>query len=220
MNKNIYCDGEIINKVGADRTVISHVELLKINWPVFKNALDTSKDIIFDEFKTNNRTCYVTEGGDAFHYMTITDPEIGYLYFGANPKRFGIMEFSPSNKRDGLNLVNFAGNELNEFLNNAVIMLYEKYGLAVSFSNCTFKETELNVTFALDHSFDDYYRPLSILFSGMPYLKTQRKYESKEKNEWNLSTHQAENKQVTVIAYNKSLEMEVKLKSDEKNSYL
>ena len=37
--KNIYHEGKLINKAGVDRVVLSHVELKKINWPVFKKAI-------------------------------------------------------------------------------------------------------------------------------------------------------------------------------------
>ena len=82
--KNIYHEGKLINKAGVDRVVLSHVELKKINWPVFKKAITASSDIIYDAFRSANRTYYVTEGGDRLHYMTITDPEVGHLNFGAN----------------------------------------------------------------------------------------------------------------------------------------
>ena len=71
--KNIYHEGKLINKAGVDRVVLSHVELKKINWPVFKKAITASSDIIYDAFRSANRTYYVTEGGDRLHYMTITD---------------------------------------------------------------------------------------------------------------------------------------------------
>lgn len=112
--KNIYHEGKLINKAGVDRVVLSHVELKKINWPVFKKAITASSDIIYDAFRSANRTYYVTEGGDRLHYMTITDPEVGHLNFGANPKKYGIIEFSPANKNNGINIVNFDGKELME----------------------------------------------------------------------------------------------------------
>lgn len=114
--KNIYHEGKLINKAGVDRVVLSHVELKKINWPVFKKAITALSDIIYDAFRSANRTYYVTEGGDRLHYMTITDPEVGHLNFGANPKKYGIIEFSPANKNNGINIVNFDGKELMEYL--------------------------------------------------------------------------------------------------------
>lgn len=208
----IYHEGELINKAGVDRVVLSHVVLLKINWPVFKSALKTSNDIVYDAFKARNRTCYVTEGGDVFHHMTITNPEIGHLVFGANPKRYGLMELSPSNIRDGINLVNFTGAEFIRCLANTAKMLCERFGLVISFSNSTFREIEVNCTFALKHPFTEYYRPLSVLFSDMPYLKKKCEYTGKEKNEKKLQSCSAFNKQLSVTAYNKSLEMAVAIK--------
>ena len=69
--KNIYHEGKLINKAGVDRVVLSHVELKKINWPVFKGAITASSDIIYDAFRSANRTYYVTEGGDRLHYLMI-----------------------------------------------------------------------------------------------------------------------------------------------------
>lgn len=57
--KNIYHEGKLINKAGVDRVVLSHVELKKINWPVFKKAITASSDIIYDAFRSANRTYYV-----------------------------------------------------------------------------------------------------------------------------------------------------------------
>ena len=161
--KNIYHEGKLINKAGVDRVVLSHVELKKINWPVFKKAITASSDIIYDAFRSANRTYYVTEGGDRLHYMTITDPEVGHLNFGANPKKYGIIEFSPANKNNGINIVNFDGKELMEYLAHIKVILSDRYGLEVSFTNCTLKEVELNVTFALNHPYDDYYRALALI---------------------------------------------------------
>ena len=142
--------------------------------------------------------------------MNISDPDISRLSFGANPLQFGIMEFSPSSLREEVNLINFSGEELHAFLNQVKSMLNERYGMEVSFSNCTFKEMELNTTFALEHPFTDYYRSLSIMFKGMPYLKTQDEYnKDKEKK---LQSYSKFNNQIWVIAYNKSLELAVKLK--------
>ena len=185
--KNIYHEGKLINKAGVDRVVLSHVELKKINWPVFKKAITASSDIIYDAFRSANRTYYVTEGGDRLHYMTITDPEVGHLNFGANPKKYGIIEFSPANKNNGINIVNFDGKELMEYLAHIKVILSDRYGLEVSFTNCTLKEVELNVTFALNHPYDDYYRALSVLFSDKETIKDiEGKYPSDE-NEIMLS---------------------------------
>lgn len=172
--KNIYHEGKLINKAGVDRVVLSHVELKKINWPVFKKAITALSDIIYDAFRSANRTYYVTEGGDRLHYMTITDPEVGHLNFGANPKKYGIIEFSPANKNNGINIVNFDGKELMEYLALIKVILSDRYGLEVSFTNCTLKEVELNVTFALNHPYDDYYRALSVLFSDIMCLKHRK----------------------------------------------
>lgn len=57
--KNIYHEGKLINKAGVDRVVLSHVELKKINWPVFKKAITALSDIIYDAFRSANRTYYV-----------------------------------------------------------------------------------------------------------------------------------------------------------------
>ena len=213
--KNIYHEGKLINKAGVDRVVLSHVELKKINWPVFKKAITASSDIIYDAFRSANRTYYVTEGGDRLHYMTITDPEVGHLNFGANPKKYGIIEFSPANKNNGINIVNFDGKELMEYLAHIKVILSDRYGLEVSFTNCTLKEVELNVTFALNHPYDDYYRALSVLFSDMPYLKKQCEYTGKENKEKQLQSCSAFNKQLSVTAYNKSVEMAIALKRKE-----
>lgn len=148
---NIYYEGELINKAGIDKAVLSHVELLKINWPVFKRAMSASTDVIYDAFNAGKRTYYATEGGDVFHYMAIIDPQIGHLTFGANPKQYGIIEFSPSNKRDGINLVNFTGEEFLEFLDEIKTYLNKNYGLEVSFLNSKPKQMELNTTFALTY---------------------------------------------------------------------
>lgn len=199
--KNIYHEGKLINKAGVDRVVLSHVELKKINWPVFKKAITASSDIIYDAFRSANRTYYVTEGGDRLHYMTITDPEVGHLNFGANPKKYGIIEFSPANKNNGINIVNFDGKELMEYLAHIKVILSDRYGLEVSFTNCTLKEVELNVTFALNHPYDDYYRALSVLFSDMPYLKKQCEYTGKENKEKQLQSCSAFNKQLSVTPY-------------------
>lgn len=198
--KNIYHEGKLINKAGVDRVVLSHVELKKINWPVFKKAITALSDIIYDAFRSANRTYYVTEGGDRLHYMTITDPEVGHLNFGANPKKYGIIEFSPANKNNGINIVNFDGKELMEYLALIKVILSDRYGLEVSFTNCTLKEVELNVTFALNHPYDDYYRALSVLFSDMPYLKKQCEYTGKENKEKQLQSCSAFNKQLSVTA--------------------
>lgn len=213
--KNIYHEGKLINKAGVDRVVLSHVELKKINWPVFKKAITASSDIIYDAFRSANRIYYVTEGGDRLHYMTITDPEVGHLNFGANPKKYGIIEFSPANKNNGINIVNFDGKELMEYLAHIKVILSDRYGLEVSFTNCTLKEVELNVTFALNHPYDDYYRALSVLFSDMPYLKKQCEYTGKENKEKQLQSCSAFNKQLSVTAYNKSVEMAIALKRKE-----
>lgn len=213
--KNIYHEGKLINKAGVDRVVLSHVELKKINWPVFKKAITASSDIIYDAFRSANRTYYVTEGGDRLHYMTITDPKVGHLNFGANPKKYGIIEFSPANKNNGINIVNFDGKELMEYLAHIKVILSDRYGLEVSFTNCTLKEVELNVTFALNHPYDDYYRALSVLFSDMPYLKKQCEYTGKENKEKQLQSCSAFNKQLSVTAYNKSVEMAIALKRKE-----
>lgn len=212
---NIYYGGELINKAGVDRVVLSHVELLKINWPVFKSALKVSKDIIYDAFSVRNRTHYVTKEFNVFHYMSITDERIGHLTFGANPKQYGCIEFSPSNKRGGINLVNFTGTEFIEFLGDIKIYLDENYGLEVSFLNSKPKQMELNATFALTYPFNDYYRPLSVLFANMPFLKKLHEHSKDAAEEKELGTYEVENNQITVIAYNKSLQMKIVLKQKE-----
>lgn len=91
--KNIYHEGKLINKAGVDRVVLSHVELKKINWPVFKKAITASSDIIYDAFRSANRTYYVTEGGDRLHYMTITDPEVMLIlsFLFLHPFKFAVI---------------------------------------------------------------------------------------------------------------------------------
>lgn len=64
--------------------------------------------------------------------MKISDPEIGTLTFGANPKKYGIWEFSPCNFRDGNNLVNFSGRELIDYLEYAAKLLNERFDLVIS----------------------------------------------------------------------------------------
>lgn len=213
--KNIYHEGKLINKAGVDRVVLSHVVLKKINWPVFKSALKVSKDIIYDAFNVRNRTHYVTKEFNVFHYMSITDERIGHLTFGANPKQYGCIEFSPSNKRGGINLVNFTRTEFIEFLEDIKIYLDENYGLEVLFLKGKPKQMELNATFALTYPFNDYYRPLSVLFANMPFLKKLHEHSKDAAEEKELGTYEVENNQITVIAYNKSLQMRIVLKQKE-----
>lgn len=116
MNTNIYFEEKLINKAGVDRLVFSHVELIEINRSILHSAVTESSNLIFDDLKVYNRTYYVTNNGDRFHHMRISDPEIGTLTFGANPQKYGIWEFSPCNFRDGNNLVNFSRRELIDYL--------------------------------------------------------------------------------------------------------
>ena len=216
MNTNIYFEEKLINKAGVDRLVFSHVELIEINRSILHSAVTESSNLIFDDLKVYNRTHYVTNNGDRFHHMRISDPEIGTLTFGANPQKYGIWEFSPCNFRDGNNLVNFSSRELIDYLEYAAKLLNERFGLVISFFNSILKEIELNTTFALRYAFSDYYRPLSVLFLRMPYLKKQCEYSGTENKGKKLHSCSTFNKQISVTAYNKSLEMAVNLKSKER----
>lgn len=216
MNTNIYFEEKLINKAGVDRLVFSHVELIEINRSILHSAVTESSNLIFDDLKVYNRTYYVTNNGDRFHHMRISDPEIGTLTFGANPQKYGIWEFSPCNFRDGNNLVNFSSRELIDYLEYAAKLLNERFGLVISFFNSILKEIELNTTFALRYAFSDYYRPLSVLFLRMPYLKKQCEYSGTENKGKKLHSCSTFNKQISVTAYNKSLEMAVNLKSKER----
>ncbi len=216
MNTNIYFEEKLINKAGGDRLVLSRVELIEINRSILHSAVTKSNNLMFDDLKVNNRTYYVTNNGDKFHQMKISDPEIGTLTFGANPQKYGIWEFSPCNFRDGNNLVNFSGWELIDYLEYAAKLLNERFGLVISFFNSILRGIELNTTFALRYAFSDYYRPLSVLFLRMPYLKKQCEYSGTENKEKKLQSCSTFNKQISVTAYNKSLEMAVNLKSKER----
>lgn len=216
MKEKIYFEGELINKAGVDRVVLINVELLRIEWEVFSSKLNGTNDIVFDNYKACNRTYYYTKGGDKFHRLNISDTKIGRLCFGACPLKFGIWEFSPTNTELEKNIVNFSGEKLVMFLEETTKNIYEEYGLEVSFHKCKLKEVEVNTTFALEYDFNDYYRPLNVLFSKMPYLKKKCEYSGTENTEKKLQSCSDFNNQITVTAYNKSVEMAVNLKSKEK----
>lgn len=205
-----------INRAGVDRVVLIHVNLKKIYWDVFEEALSTSRDIVFDDYQSWNRTCYCTEEGDKFHYLNISDSKIGRMSFGANPQRFGTWEFSPKNSELRTNIVNFSGDDFIAYLEKTRDLVLKKYGLEVTFTACRLKEIELNTTFALEYSFSDYYRALNVLFSRMPYLRKKYEYSGAEKKEKKLQSISEFNNQISVTAYNKGLEMEINFKTDEK----
>lgn len=212
MKKDIFFEGTLINRAGVDRVVLGHVKLIDIDRSKLESAATRLKDIIFDDFKVSNRTFYSIDGGDRFHYLSIRDPEIGSINFGANPRPYGIYEFSPSNWRTGINLVNFSGDDLLDFLYHVESLFNERYGLTISFTASTLKEIELNTTFALQHDFNGYYRPLDVLFGSLPYLKKSCVYNGTEENTKKLQSCSAFNKQTSVTAYNKKVEMAVNLK--------
>lgn len=58
MKKNIYYEGELINRVGIDRIVLNHVELIGINREVLSSVKKSIGNLIFDDFSTKTRTYY------------------------------------------------------------------------------------------------------------------------------------------------------------------
>lgn len=115
--------------------------------------------------------------------------------------------------RDNKNLINFSAEDILMFLNNAQKILAEKYGLVVDFSHSKIKEVELNTTFALNNTFTEYYRPLSVIFSLMPYLKKDCEYRCKNQDKKELESISAFNQQISATAYNKTIEMSVNIGS-------
>lgn len=147
MNRRIYYDGALINKIGIDRIVIKKVVLKEINAEKLDTAL-TCCAIHYDKVIVEGRQFYLTEKDNKFNYLKIDDNELGTLTFGVKNKQYGIYQFSPKEMWGGTNLVNYSAKEIHEFIEDAKIKLKDKYGLEVDFDDSEIREIELNTTFA------------------------------------------------------------------------
>lgn len=170
MNRRIYYDGALINKIGIDRIVIKKVVLKEINAEKLDTAL-TCCAIHYDKVIVEGRQFYLTEKDNKFNYLKIDDNELGTLTFGVKNKQYGIYQFSPKEMWGGTNLVNYSAKEIHEFIEDAKIKLKDKYGLEVDFDDSEIREIELNTTFATKHKFSAYRRAITVMLFIMPYLK-------------------------------------------------
>lgn len=214
MNKNIYCDGEIINKAGADRIVIYKVILKSINEDVFRIARKNC-EIRYDDTLVEGKRFYRTKNSVNFNFLRIDDDQLGTITFGVKKLPYGIFQFSPKNKWDGVNLVNFSANDVHAFIVDAAEKLKNKYGLEVDFENAEIREIELNTTYPLEYNFADYRRVIDIMTLIPPYLKKDACYGGNDKkNEVKLIEGKSTgNKQLSLIIYNKTKEIKAALGS-------
>ena len=86
MNRRIYYDGALINKIGIDRIVIKKVVLKEINAEKLDTAL-TCCAIHYDKVIVEGRQFYLTEKDNKFNYLKIDDNELGTLTFGVKNKQ-------------------------------------------------------------------------------------------------------------------------------------
>lgn len=217
MNRRIYYDGALINKIGIDRIVIKKVVLKEINAEKLDTAL-TCCAIHYDKVIVEGRQFYLTEKDNKFNYLKIDDNELGTLTFGVKNKQYGIYQFSPKEMWGGTNLVNYSAKEIQEFIEDAKIKLKDKYGLEVDFDDSEIREIELNTTFALRHKFSMYRRPIALMMSMMPFLNSDdvRGTIDKKAREKLVNGETVYNKQFSISVYNKTKEMELAIKNTDK----
>lgn len=210
MNRRIYYDGALINKIGIDRIVIKKVVLKEINAEKLDTAL-TCCAIHYDKVIVEGRQFYLTEKDNKFNYLKIDDNELGTLTFGVKNKQYGIYQFSPKEMWGGTNLVNYSAKEIHEFIEDAKIKLKDKYGLEVDFDDSEIREIELNTTFATKHKFSAYRRAITVMLFIMPYLKKDdvRSEKYRKTEEKLISSETVYNKQLSICVYNKTKEMEL-----------
>lgn len=213
MNRRIYYDGALINKIGIDRIVIKKVVLKEINAEKLDTAL-TCCAIHYDKVIVEGRQFYLTEKDNKFNYLKIDDNELGTLTFGVKNKQYGIYQFSPKEMWGGTNLVNYSAKEIHEFIEDAKIKLKDKYGLEVDFDDSEIREIELNTTFATKHKFSAYRRAITVMLFIMPYLKKDdvRSEKYRKTEEKLISSETVYNKQLSICVYNKTKEMELAIK--------
>lgn len=126
MNRRIYYDGALINKIGIDRIVIKKVVLKEINAEKLDTAL-TCCAIHYDKVIVEGRQFYLTEKDNKFNYLKIDDNELGTLTFGVKNKQYGIYQFSPKEMWGGTNLVNYSAKEIHEFIEDAIPACHAGY---------------------------------------------------------------------------------------------
>lgn len=93
-----------------------------------------------------------------------------YFFYGITPDgmEYGALELSVPDRAGYHNLYGITAKEYCDQLQEAAIFLEEEYGIILDFSDARYKKMEINKTIRLDHPFDTYQRPLTLLMYLLP----------------------------------------------------
>lgn len=149
----------------VDQIVLSNIEIvhmINIEELIKKNIVELS---------TNPQT-YIMADGHEFSKLTIEkDGVIDHMVAGAIIRSNQLIKYctlSLSVHRDTGNICCNTIEDYQKILVQVQEHLLCNYGIEISIKNATIKEIEINKTFALAHSYEDYRRVIQVIMHNLP----------------------------------------------------
>ncbi len=158
-------DGNLIdNKALIDKLVLYNISILDVK--SLENLIREGLVTI-----TNSELKYITYEGQEFSTLKIIDNEFGKLSAGAkviqgNKVIYTILELNVKGVYGNLICKNV--DEYISYILEVEELIAQKYGVVLSTANAKIKQIEINRTFKLESSFNNYHRAINVIMHNLP----------------------------------------------------
>lgn len=186
-----------INSVAVDKLYLYNIVIVEI-----KDIEALKEQEIIEN--TSNKGKYITQSGQMFSKLRITgEGIINSFYAGrsgfGNYCKLQTSVVNESNK----NLFGISIADYKEQIEVIKQILADKYGIIADFRNCKIEQIEINKTILLNHNFAEYYRPIRLIMSQLPYnFNCKSMYENSNVTN-SFYAYSGKNKE-NIVAKNKS----------------
>lgn len=192
------------NETGIDKLILKSLDptIIDINKLILRKNVKITKNGYFRTYLIDN---IPTEIGDIEIRDSIFFLRMGMKKIGKKMIEFEKLELNPSIIIRGNNINNI--NKSTDLL-LAIDILKNRlsfYGIDIDIQSCMIKEIELNKNIILNHSFNEYKQCFDLITETLPLrFKNKSSYFNNEIKEY--TGFKAENEQLSLKFYNKSLE--------------
>ena len=192
------------NETGIDKLILKSLDptIIDINKLILRKNVKITKNGYFRTYLIDN---IPTEIGDIEIRDSIFFLRMGMKKIGKKMIEFEKLELNPSIIIHGNNINNI--NKSTDLL-LAIDILKNRlsfYGIDIDIQSCMIKEIELNKNIILNHSFNEYKQCFDLITETLPLrFKNKSSYFNNEIKEY--TGFKAENEQLSLKFYNKSLE--------------